>query len=207
MDVKKLISRGHLVGGGMISPDRRWFILSVPKNASSYTTNVLSKNKWQHHNLSQGGFEKVIIPLRDPVERWVSGTSTYCCSYILGPDYGSDSFCQDYNPLVQRLIVENMIFDDHTAAQSVFDSLVPDWYDKIYVWVDRKTFFSNIGAITGLEIIDYQDVDDNNKDSNYDTSQISNLLKSVLNDEIRSQIKLRYFDDYRLIESAKIYGR
>lgn len=207
MDPKSLISRGHLIGGGLISPDRRWFVMTVPKNASSYTTNLLLKNSWEHWNLCQGVFECVIFPVRDPVDRWISGLSTYCCSYLLGDNYGSTHFVQDYNNLVEKIIVENTIFDDHTAPQTLFESFIPDQYMKKYVWVDRHSFVNNIQTLTGIEIKNHDDVYDNSKDTNPDNLNISKMLRSRLTQDIVDRIKLKYLSDYKLIETTAIYGK
>jgi len=207
MTPNNLIARGHLIGGGLRSPDHQWFVLSVPKNASSYTTNVLIKNGWEHWNLSLGDVGRVIVPLRDPVERWVSGTATYCCSYLLVANYGSEHFCADYNELVERLLVDNMIFDDHTTPQSVFVGFVPDSFEKTYVWVNRETFFDSMRSITGLDIIEHEGIYDNRKDSNDDISRISDFLKERLNEKIVSQIKIKYSNDYNMIGSVAIHGK
>lgn len=205
--INDLITRGHVIGGGLRSPDRQWFVLSVPKNASSYTTNILLRNGWEHWNLSLGDFGQVIVPLRDPIERWISGTATYCCSYLLGANYGSEHFCADYNELVERVIVDTMIFDDHTTPQSVFVGFVPKIYEKTYVWVNRETFFDSMRAITGTNIIEHDGVYDNRKDSNADIARISDLLKQRFNQKIESQIKIKYNSDYKMIESVVIHGK
>jgi hypothetical protein len=205
--ITDLIARGHVIGGGLRSPDHRWFVLSIPKNASSYTTNILLRNGWEHWNLGLGEFETVIIPLRDPVERWVSGTATYCCSYLLGANYGSEHFCTDYNELVERVIVDTMIFDDHTTPQSVFVGFVPSNYEKTYVWVDRSNFFDSMRSITGTNIVEHEGVYDNRKDSNIDISRISDLLKQRLNKSIESRIKIKYSSDYDMIGSVAIHGK
>lgn len=207
MDSKSLITRGHVVGGGLRSPDRNWFVLSVPKNASSYTTNILLRNGWEHWNLSLQDFGEVVVPLRDPVERWVSGMATYCCSYLLGENYGSEHFVADYNELTQRLLVDSTMFDDHTTPQSVFEGFVPNQYPKHYIWVNRDRFITDLSTVTGISIVEYDGVYDNHRDSNIDTSRISDFLKSRLDHGLVSKIKMLYNNDYRLIESVRIHGR
>ena len=198
MDVKDLITRGHSIGGGVVSPDHQWFVLNIPKNASTYITNVLLANRWQHWNLSLGQFHSVIVPLRDPLERWISGTATYCCSHILSPGYGSDHFCRDYNDLVQRLILDNIFFDDHTVPQSTYVDFIPDNYVKKFLMVstDIMTYLSDI---TDLQISHHQHIDDNRKENNPENLTISNLLRSRLDHDIMNHINLRYRREYELI--------
>jgi len=43
--------KGYYPGGGMLSPDRDIFYLNIPKNASTYLTNIFKENTWTHWNI------------------------------------------------------------------------------------------------------------------------------------------------------------
>lgn len=201
MDAEALIARGHHVGGGVCSPQGEWFVLNIPKNASTYITNTLLMNGWQHCNLARGGFKTVIVPLRDPIQRWISGTATYCCSWILDTNYGIDDFCRDFNPLVERLIMDNMLFDDHTFPQHCYVDLIPQGHDLEFLPVDNGDFFHGLTKITGLCVAQQPGIPDNSKHSNHANLVVSDLLRSRLTDDIITRIKTKYHQDYELIKS------
>jgi len=78
--MRNLISRGHNVGGGLVSPDGNYFFLSIPKNASVFISSVLRQNDWNYSDLSVYSGPNVFCVIRDPVERWISGMATYIAS-------------------------------------------------------------------------------------------------------------------------------
>jgi len=194
----------------MQSPDKKHFYFNIPKNASTYTTNVLNDNNWRFWNVANGGFEKVIIIVRDPIERWISGMATYCCSYLLSYGYGSDRFVEDYNPLVERLIFDNAsMFDDHVAPQTEYIDLIPRRYhNREYIWAGCDSITETLSFLTGQKIVEKENTFDNSKESNYDTNQISNFLRDRLTIPLRSRLEEVYEDDYGFIESIPlIHGR
>ena len=85
--MRNLISRGHNVGGGLISPDGNYFFLSIPKNASVFISSVLRQNDWRYSDLSVYTGHNVFCIVRDPVERWISGMATYISANLLGENY------------------------------------------------------------------------------------------------------------------------
>jgi hypothetical protein len=197
-----LIKRGHLIGGGMLSPDKEYFYLNIPKNASTFTTNLLKDNGWTHWNLTNGTYKNVIIVLRDPVERWVSGISTYLCSYVLGENYGSDHFVADYNEAVERLLFDTIVFDDHTAPQTVFINEIPNIVKRLYITLDHKTLVDSISTITGHLLNVTDGLDDNSKETNYDNNQLSNFIRGRLTPSLEQKLKNVYADDYRLLQNT-----
>ena len=90
---------GYIPGEGMISPARDIFYLNIPKNASTYLSNILLANNWEHWNIITDitTVQHSIAFIRDPLDRWISGFSTYVALHILGNGYGSDHFIKDYN--------------------------------------------------------------------------------------------------------------
>jgi hypothetical protein len=210
MDLERLIKRGHLPGGGMRSPDRKYFYLNIPKNASTYTTNVLKDNNWQFANASDGRFEELIIIVRDPIERWISGISTYCCSYLLEYGYGSDRFVDDYNILVERLLFDNVsTFDDHTAPQTDFINMIPpSLKPRHYIWAGCDSIIEILSFLTGKLIVENENTFNNSKESNYDTEQISNFIRSRLTIPLKSKLEEAYARDYEFINSIPLlHGR
>jgi hypothetical protein len=202
-----LVKRGHTLGGGMITPDKKYFYLNIPKNASTFTNNVLTDNHWLLWNIAEGEFNNAIFVLRDPVERWISGFTTYVSLWILAAGYGSEQFIADYNRLTEKFIFDTIVFDDHTMPQTFFINNIPSSVRKHYVWADANTLINSISSITGINLNVNTDTMDNNKDSNASTSSINKFIKSRMTPELISKIQEAYKEDYNLINSVNIHGK
>ena len=200
-----LESRGYVSGGGLCSPCGEMFYLNIPKNASSQTTNLLELAGWTHGTTNI--FDNTIILLRDPVERWISGFATYASSYLLGYGYGSDHFVEDYNELTERIIFDNIRFDDHTETQSRFVDQVRG--DKVYFKIskDKTDLVNKLSEFIQHDLNSYT-VFDNNAELNYDTAHLTTFFRErvMANKELESKIKQCYNKDYQLIETVKFYG-
>jgi len=202
-----LVKRGHTLGSGMIVPDRKYFYLKIPKNASTFTNNVLADNQWEFWNIEDGMFTEAILILRDPVERWISGITTYINLWILYNDYNSDQFINDYNKLVERFIFDTVIFDDHTMPQTFFINNIPENIIKHYVWANRNTLVDSISNISGHRLAVKENTFDNRKELTPGNNQIAEFIKSKLTPGLLSKIQETYKEDYNLIDSVKIHGK
>ena len=207
MSLERLIPRGYAPRGGMISSSGT-FCLNIPKNASTFLSNVLRSNGWEHHILGDNGplVKESIVVLRDPLERWVSGFATYASSWLLGEGYGSDHFVQHYNTLVERIIFDNLIFDDHTTPQSEFVDQLPTLMQTTYFYLD-KNLIKNISRYTNAEIV-VSDVDANISEDHYDQQQITKLIRDRLNNrpDLIQRINEQYANDFDLIDSVQFYN-
>ncbi len=202
--LEHLCRRGYRPGGGLISPSGV-FYLNIPKNASTYLTNTLLANGWQHHTVDAGSnVKKCVVVLRDPVERWISGFATYVSSWILGPGYGSDHFLEDYNTLVERFIFDNLIFDDHTTAQSAFVNQLPA-VDTSYFKLN-KNIIDQISQDLNINLQTTQ-VDANISENNYDQRQISAHIRQRMDQDpvLKARIFEQYKSDFDLINSVQFY--
>lgn len=205
MDFSDLEVRGYVPGGGLLSPTGI-FYLNIPKNASTFLTNVLVDNGWIHHVLGDGGqlIKECMVVLRDPIERWISGFSTYTSSSILNAHYGSDSFVQDYNTLTERLIFDNLAFDDHTAPQARYITQLPS--KPVTYFKLTNNLIPQISRFTGKELV-VNNVDDNVSENNYDQKQISKFMRDRVNNDLELKAKIieRYKSDFNLITSVQFY--
>lgn len=202
--LEHLISRGYKLGGGLISPSGV-FYLNIPKNASTFLTNVLEFNGWTHTTIDNDNITHCIVILRDPIERWVSGFSTYVASWILGNGYGSDHYVQDYNSLTERIIFDNLIFDDHTTEQVKYVIQLPDIKTTFFKLND--SMLSEIEQFTNQTLIIEDTINDNNSENNYDTKSISKFMSERIKQDpfLASKIVDAYSKDYELIRSANFY--
>jgi hypothetical protein len=205
MSLQDLEHRGYQPGGGFISTSGL-FYLNIPKNASTFLSNVLQENGWEHYNLNdtQRAITEYVVVLRDPIDRWISGFATYASSWLLGAGYGSDHFVQDYNELTERVIFDNLVFDDHTTPQAEYVgqlSAKPVTYFKL---TDRLT--KQLSRFTGSDLI-VSDVDGNVSENNYDQRQISKLIRQRIDNDpaLKAKIIERYKCDFNLISSVQFY--
>lgn len=199
-----LISRGYQVGGGMVSPDGSTFWLSIPKNASTFISSVLQQNSWEYDNLSYFKGDKILCAVRDPIKRWISGMSTYAALYLLNENYGSDMFIKDYNILTERIIFDNIVFDDHTTPQIEFINLVPKNKSIVYFSADTNSLLDNLSKYLDTRLdYDLTITNENASENNYDTKQISQLLRSKMTLPLENKLRIKYQQDYELLNYAR----
>jgi len=206
-----LMRRGYMPGGGMLSPDKKTFVLAIPKNASTYVTNVLRANAWSYSDIMHivnAGHEhiKCVVLLRDPTDRWVSGFATYCASYVLGYGYGSEYFVRDYNDLTERIIFDNLVFDDHTEPQTTFVKQLPAQFDKQFVLIKggRERLIKNLSDIVGQELT-VPFVDANASEDTYDVKNIADFMRGRITAPLQTKIFDRYYRDYEMLTQVLIH--
>lgn len=225
--IPALVSRGYTHKAGLLSPDHTQFIYSVPKNASSYLGDWTEQHGWRSVSARGAipGIKEMIIVLRDPVDRWISGISQYICTYIqspLGPngpvfdeadatehDYflSADSFIQQYTDLTERLLFDSASrFDDHVWPQSELIDNVMFGIPRTYFMIDTN-FTNNLSTYLNLPMI--EGLDRNSGLSNPEQKKIQEFLKNrlVTRPELVVRLKKHYKTDYDLIDSVKFYGR
>lgn len=204
MSLGNLIPRGYRPGSGLISPTGI-FYLNIPKNASTYLTNLLLANEWTHNDVYSPDIKECIVVLRDPVERWISGFATYAASWLLGENYGSTHFREDYNDLTERLIFDQLVFDDHTTEQVKFVEQLGD----------KPITFFKLNHGLGIDLESFLDcrlglnnpIPGNVSEDNYDTKTIADHMRYRIGQDpvLRAKIIERYNADYDLIKSAHYY--
>lgn len=205
MSLQYLESRGYQPGGGFIS-NSGLFYLNIPKNASTFLSNVLLENGWEHYNIydTQHKVHKCLVVLRDPIDRWISGFATYASSWLLGSGYGSDHFVQDYNQLVERIIFDNLIFDDHTTPQAEYIKQLPP-VDVVYFKLSDQLTKQVSKCINSDLVVNA--VDGNVSENNYDQRQISTLIRQRVESDLALKAKIieQYKCDFNLISSVQFY--
>lgn len=216
--IEHLVKRGYTLGSGLLSPDSQRFIVSIPKNASSYIADWATKNNWSMINLdSNNNVNEVIVILRDPVDRWISGITQYINTYILsvhgpnGPifneaditehDYymSANMLIDQYNQLSERLLFDVIsLFDDHVYPQHEFiKDLLPN-VPRTYFYID-STVNNRIGNYLGFE--PYNNLDSNASENNAEMKVLQKFFKQRLIErpELRKRLAKHYEEDYNLI--------
>jgi len=211
----------HGIGSGILSPDCTKFIVSIPKNASSYILDWSTKNSWSSATVGDECdwhlVQEVIVFLRDPIQRWLSGISQYISGHVLnvsnaytsetGPGLddqfmSAEEFIKGYNPIVERLLFDNLTrFDDHVWPQcEFFQDLLPHIPRK-YFYIDQN-FDSNVGDY--LEFTPMSGLDRNHSDTNLDTGKIQHFICARLNTrpELQQRVHRAYAQDYKIIKQV-----
>jgi hypothetical protein len=223
--IQPLANKGFTYGSGLINPDRTKFIVNIPKNASSFLLNWSQDNRWTvaHADDVAQTLQEIIVILRDPLERWISGFAQYASGNILhakrfystdtgpGPDFQYMSaldFIKNYNPLTERLVFDNLeLFDDHVWPQQLFfKDLLPN--------LPRKYFYINENINNQLQkyfgwLPASDNLDRNDSNNDLDKKLIKQWLRGRLMQvpELQTTILNAYVEDYRLIEQIKHESR
>jgi len=215
--MQPLANKGFTYGSGLISPDHTKFIVNIPKNASSYLLDWSRQNGWSAGSAQDFAhkIQEIIVVLRDPMERWISGFAQYVSGNVLhakrfystdtGPSkdfqyMSAQEFITNYNSLTERLIFDNLeLFDDHVWPQQIFFNELLPAVPRRYFYIDNE-FDRQIQQY--LEFANPSSELDRN-DSNNDPDK--KLLKQFINlrlnevNELRMIIVEAYSQDYELI--------
>lgn len=217
--IRALVARGYDHGSGVIDPGGNRFIINIPKNASSYVLDWANHNGWRPIMAHQAPtVQEMIVILRDPVERWISGVAQYINTYILsvcgpnGPvfpdaDTGAhdvitvSQFVSQYNEVTDRLFFDVISrFDDHVWPQSeIIRDVLPG--------VPRRYFrLEKLDAELGqyLNWQPRQHLDRNSGQATPTTAQLQNFFEARLRTraDLRERVRRHYADDYQLLEEV-----
>lgn len=208
-----------------------YIYINIPKNASSWMKNNFGG--W-FYNFRTNKFDQsvssdveaisknpnppvYVIILRDPIERWLSGAAQ--AFYECPPN--DPRFFMNYS---DDLIFNTIVFDEHTAPQTIFlkdvDLSQVVWFDctdnltdQIVEWsqdkfvIDHKPasdYKENAYKISKLNIPQRLDTNP----SNWTMMQCIDALKHRLFSNVEHVEKLKEFykDDYTLRGSVEFYG-
>jgi len=179
--------------------------------------------EWYVHALADtshhDSLQEVIIVLRDPLQRWLSGFAQYASGWVLnasrffdtatgpGPEFQRKTvqeFVQNYNWLTERLIFDNLeTFDDHVWPQTAFfQDLLPD-VPRRYFMLDND-FEREFGHYLDLPVPS-ADLDRNVGHADPGMRQIQQFLRSRINTvpELLAAIHKAYHQDYEMINSLR----
>ena len=196
--------------GSMVVTDK-FFYVPIPKNSSSYITALLRANDWQLYNFLYDNTidKKCIILLRDPVDRWITGISQYLCSYVLDHDFNSRDLINDWSRLVETILFDRVIFDDHTEKQCYFFNSIPidqcvffDSTNKPEVAI--KKYLNSHGYDLNINLSLTRNASTGNREHHNLCAFITNVLQE--NPAFVHRLKDVYRDDYNLIETVNFYA-
>jgi hypothetical protein len=163
---------------------------------------------------------EMIVILRDPLDRWVSGIVQYINTYILsvqgpnGPVFPDEPYSpynwpmdavqwiDGYNQTTERLIFDQINrFDDHVWPQhEFFENLLPTVPRK-YFWLD-KDFDHNISCYLNFTRLNSLDKNVGKDNKNMHILQQFFKQRFVVRPELAERVKKSYAADYQLIKQV-----
>jgi len=221
--IPQLVDRGFGYGSGTLSPNLSQFIVNIPKNASSYMLDWARRHQWMTTVADDHSdtITEMIVILRDPLDRWVSGIVQYLNTYILsvqgpnGPVFPDEPYSlhnwpmdavqwiDGYNQTTERLIFDVVNrFDDHVWPQHEFvENLLPAVKRK-YFLLDHN-FDAAIADYLGFA--PYSDLDSNSADNNANMRLLQKFFVDRLQQrpDLAQRVIKAYAKDYELIARTK----
>lgn len=201
----------------MLSPDQSRFIVNIPKNASSFVGDWASRHGWTASIADDHiTIQEIIVILRDPVERWISGIAQYLRGFILsvhgpnGPIFPGDTitehdypmdvemFTKQYNDVTERLIFDVISrFDDHVWPQWEILQGLPDCQRRwFYMDGDLE---QKLSEYLGWNPIDGLDRNRGSDDLNTRGLQVFFQQRLQQRPELEQRLRQHYKKDYELI--------
>lgn len=194
-------------GSGFISPDTTNFYINIPKSASTFVSYWLAASGWtsatfNNANVNWNNINILVIVMRDPLERWISGISQYIKGNILGSD-DPTVFMAKYTNLTEKFIEDNLdIFDDHVWPQHCFfDNIMPE-INRKYIYINSN-FEKTLSKELKLTWPVPPDVDFNKSDNDQDLKKLKQFFTERVrnNNNLRNAIQNIYKQDYKIINN------
>lgn len=220
--IPALAMRGFGWGSGVIDPTGERFIINIPKNASSYIHDWSKREGWRTTNAqNEHEIKEMIVILRDPVDRWISGISQYIVTYILnvygfnGPIYpgelvtdhdqsmSAQQFLDHYTPATERLLFDVLSrFDDHVWPQNeIISGVLPDT-------PKRFVHLSHVDVVMCKDLgwTFCEELDRNSGRHNNDTRILQDFFIDRIHKkrpELLGRVKKHYRADYALLNNLQ----
>lgn len=199
--------RGYISGSCMYHANLKYCYVNIPKNASSFLREIFKDTGWKHMHLGMNmEIKATIVVLRDPIERWITGIAQHITTNVLGENFGSTHYLEQNNELVERIIFDQIVFDDHTEQQSWF--LEPFSLDNaVFFYCDNTlsknldSYFNNKFDFTNKPYVNVS------KDQFDNANLVEHFKKLVYNNKLYfNRLKSYFVRDYDLINSVKFYA-
>jgi hypothetical protein len=185
--------------------------INIPKNASTNTKQAILNANFLQDNIIKNtifpNYESAVVILRDPIERWISGISTYLAVYF---DTSDLLLNVENNKRFFDLLFERISFDDHTEQQVFF--LQPFDLSNAYFFYADSDLSQLEYRLTQFYLGEGVKISFDSTARNYRKNDpICKFFKEFLfdskNRKYLEQIKNHFESDYQLINAVKFYGR
>jgi hypothetical protein len=204
--------KGHDYAGCHYHEKIKNIYINIPKNASTNIRTAIMNSNFTGMNTLQSKifpeYDSAVVVLRDPIQRWISGITTYLNNYVIGLNQVGDFLKNlENNKCFMELLFERVSFDDHSEKQVYF--LKPfDLSNSYFFYLDElfELRFSQFYAGEGVKI------DFNHSNKNYNSRDpvhqfFTEFLADYKNQTYKEKLKKHFEEDYELINSVTFYGR
>lgn len=202
--LNRLDHKGHTFGACMTTVDQNLMYVQIPKNASSWTKPNLKDLGWTDYNYHYNNMYKkhALVVMRDPVERWLSGICEYFALYHETID------TNEFNKTFYDLLMEQIVFDDHTEQQHYFIEGLS--LNNITFFLCDKDYRVHFGSF-----LKNQGFDNKYHKYEFQHTTANSLLRSkfkkifeplLLESKYLNKIKDFYKKDYELMNSVQFYA-
>ena len=164
---------------------------------------MLLENGWQVDNFLTRDLvkKKIIVLLRNPTDRWLSGMAQYMCSTLLKNGRTASDIINNWNTVTQDLIFDRVIFDDHTEKQVYFINSIPR-ENCIFFDSDKQPeqAIKNYLITQGIDLNTDANLDRNQTQDNEHKQILVNFLRIQLkaNPNLADKLTNTYQEDYTL---------
>jgi|688.fasta_scaffold574623_1 hypothetical protein len=183
----------------------------IPKNASTNIRAAIKNSDFQSivflDKMQQLKPQSTVVVLRDPIDRWISGITTYLNLYVIKKNNVLNflkEIKKDKNFL--DLLFEKITFDDHTEKQIYF--LQP--FDKsqcTFFYIDDKIEFRLTQFYLGEGLkISFDKNHMNHRKNDPVHEFFTTFLFDAYNHNYMEKLKEHFREDYNLISQTKFYG-
>lgn len=200
------LRRGYVTGTCMYHQELKHCYISIPKNASSFLRETFKDTGWKHMHVGMNmEIDAVVVVLRDPIERWITGISQHITTNILGENFGSTHYLEHDNELVHKLIFDQVVFDDHTEQQSWF--LEPfDLNKAVFFYCDHNLNQNLDNYFKGQFQLASKPYVNVSKDQFDNANLVEHFKKLVYNNKTHyNRLRSYFVRDYDLINSVRFY--
>lgn len=189
----------------MRDPFNNLFYLAIPKNASSMVRAELINLGWFYELLDENPViekhQQIIVVLRDPAQRWISGITEFLVLYYPEFDQLSDE--------MMHLICTHITFDDHTEKQlhflnsldqdrCVFFRFSPNLGREIAHFLETRKIKNNFAEAPVVYSSEASDI------HMHFRNQITRFIQK--NPKYLAGIMKHFKEDYDFIKQVKFYG-
>jgi hypothetical protein len=189
----------------MANLEHNLIYIHIPKNASSWTKTNLRTLDFEFYNYH---FDKiydtsktVLVVLRDPVDRWLSGIAEYFYLYHVDID------TTEFTPSFFDVIFDKVSFDDHTERQVYFiKDMNLDQCVFFKFELDYRNKFSKFLSSRGISNQYYNIPFKHVNEHSPERKKFKQIFSQQLTNEKYIQKIRDYFkEDYNLINSINFY--